>query len=75
MGVEPKLGGYSAGVFTMIEQFSHGGGEQWAPMRIARHTQRPSAVVAVCTAGTNTERGLYCAMLTTCQTDLDVAAS
>lgn len=26
VGIEPKIGGYSAGVFTMIEQFSAGGG-------------------------------------------------
>ena len=26
MGVQPNLGGYSAGLFTMIDQFSDGGG-------------------------------------------------
>ena len=27
MGIQPNLGGYSAGLFTMIDQFSNGGGE------------------------------------------------
>lgn len=27
VGVNPDIGGYSAGLFTMIDQFSHGGGE------------------------------------------------
>ena len=28
LGIMPSIGGYSAGVFTMIGQFSAGGGEQ-----------------------------------------------
>jgi hypothetical protein len=27
VGINPDIGGYSAGLFTMIDQFSHGGGE------------------------------------------------
>ena len=27
VGITPNLGGYSAGLFTMIEQFSNGGGK------------------------------------------------
>ena len=58
VGVEPKLGGYSTGVFTMIEQFTHGGGKLWGACMYGKawHTCG--------TAGSSAKAGLHFAPVT-----------
>jgi hypothetical protein len=53
VGVQPKLGGYSAGLFTMIDQLSKGGGAPGAEARqpCGQHACMPPALASAYLSG------------------------